>query len=363
MTREHDYEEQFHAKDRKHWKKERKQAQSADRSKFKKTDQHKKEFEVIDPHLKRGRVIAISGEGSVVDCEGDQYLCSLKGLLKKQKMQIKNILAVGDCVRFSEEGVISHIEERYSFLARTDISEKKEQLIAVNIDQAIISISVVNPPLKSALVDRYLIAAAKGNIHPIIVVNKIDLLDNAQEEDKERYREFVSCYEALGFPILSISTTKLIGIDALRALLKNKTSVFSGQSGVGKSSLINVCYGFNIKIGELTQKTAKGSHTTTTAALIAIPDGGYCVDTPGIKGFGLWKLKQEEVTAHFHDLAERGCKYPNCKHIVEPGCGVLHALEGGRISTMRYESYCTLLSEAIGGSDNRAKRKENYESD
>lgn len=364
MTRRHDdYEEEFHAKDRKRWKKERKHAQSSDRSKFKKTDQVKKEIEPIDLNLKRGRVVAISGEGSWVDFEGTRYLCSLKGLLKKERMQAKNILAVGDFVRFSDEGAISHIEERYSFLARTDISGRKEQLIAVNVDQAIISISVVHPPLKPALADRYLIAAEKGNIHPIVVVNKIDLLDEASEEEKERYREFVWAYEKLGFPILSISTTRLIGLDALRALLKGKTSVFSGQSGVGKSSLINACYGLNIKIGELMHKTAKGTHTTTTAELIALPDGGYCVDTPGIRSFGIWKLQKEEVITHFSDLAGLDCKYPDCNHISEPNCGVLKALEEKQLSKLRYESYRTLLDEAVGGSDNRAKRKENDESD
>jgi ribosome biogenesis GTPase len=363
MTREYDYEEAFHSKDRKKSRKERKHAQTTDRSKFKKTDQTKKEIETIDPSLKRGRVVAISGEGSWVDYEGTRVLCSLKGLLKKERMQAKNIVAVGDFVRFSEEGAISHIEERYSFLARTDISGRKEQLIAVNIDQAIISISVVNPPLKPALVDRYLIAAEKGHIHPIIVVNKLDLLDEATAEEQERYHEFVASYEKFGFPILSISTTSLVGIDALRSLLKDKTSVISGQSGVGKSSIINVCYGLNIKTGDLAHKTFKGTHTTTTAQLISLPGGGYCVDTPGIRSFGVWKLTKDEVTVHFQDLLGFHCKYPDCKHIFEPDCGVLAALQEDKISALRYESYRTLLDEAIGGSDNRSKRKENHESD
>lgn len=361
MSREYDYEEEFHAKDKKKWRKERKHAQSTDRSKFKKSDQKEKEEQTFDPSLKRGRVIAISGEGYWVDSEGNRILCSLKGLLKKEKMQAKNLLAVGDFVRFSDEGSISHIEERYSFLARTDISGKKEQLIAVNVDQAIISISVVNPPLKPALVDRYLIAAEKGNIHPIIVVNKIDLLDEASDEEKNRYREFIAAYEKLGLPILSISTTHQIGIDALRSLLKDKTSVFSGQSGVGKSSLINACYGLNLKIGGLTQKTSKGSHTTTMAELIPLPGGGYCVDTPGIKSFGIWKLQKEEVIDHFHDLTGFDCKYPDCNHISEPGCGVLQALKEERISTLRYESYRSLLDEATDRSDNRTKRKESHD--
>lgn len=363
MTRAYDYEEHFHEKDRKKWRKERRLAQTSDRSKFKKTDQEKKEAAKIDPSWRKGRVVAITGKGIWIDVDGKRILASLKGLLKKEKMEAKNILAVGDWVRFTDDFAIAHIEDRYSFLARTDISGRKEQLIAVNVDQAIIAVSVVNPPLKPALVDRYLIAVEKGNIRPIIVVNKIDLLDEGPDSEKERYREFLSVYEKLGIPILSISTKKFIGLDALKMLLKDKTTVFSGQSGVGKSSLINAAYGLNLKIGELAQKTDKGRHTTTTAELIPLPDGGYCVDTPGVRSFGLWKLKKDEVTVHFQDFLELGCKYPDCLHKNEPECGVLKALENGQISSLRYESYRSLIDEATGGADNRAKKKGNYEFD
>ncbi|PIS02331.1 MAG: ribosome small subunit-dependent GTPase A [Chlamydiae bacterium CG10_big_fil_rev_8_21_14_0_10_42_34] len=363
MTREYDFEEDFHGKDRKQWRKERKQAQATDRSKFKKTDVEKKTRIEIDPSWGRGRVVAISGEGFWVDSNGTRILCSLKGFFKKEKVETKNILAVGDLVRFTSEYAIAYIEDRYSFLARTDISGRKEQLIAVNIDQAIIAISVVNPALKPALVDRYLIAAAKGNIQPIIVINKTDLLEEASVEEQDRYREFLTEYEKLGIPILSLSAEKLTGIDALRSLLKDKASVFSGQSGVGKSSLLNVAYGLKLKTGGLAHKTFKGTHTTTTAELLSLPGGGYCVDTPGVRSFGVWKLKKEEVTGHFHDLAEQKCKFQDCQHINEPDCGVLKAIEEGHISKIRYESYRTLLDEAIGRTDNRTKRKEKHESD
>lgn len=355
MTREYDYEEQFHDKDRKKWRKERRQAQTSDRSKFKKTDQQEKESVEIDPNWHKGRVVAITGEGIWVDSEGKRILAKLKGLFKKEKMEAKNLIAVGDIVYFTEDHSIVHIADRYSFLARTDISGRKEQLIAVNVDQAIIAVSVVNPPLKPALVDRYLIAAEKGNIHPIIVVNKIDLLEDGPEMD--RYKEFLSVYEKLGLPILSVSTKDLIGLDALKSLLKDKTTVFSGQSGVGKSSLINAAYGLNLKIGELAQKTAKGSHTTTTAELIPLPDGGYCVDTPGIRSFGVWKLTKDEVIEHFRDFAGLGCKYPDCMHVNEPECAVLEAIEEGKIADLRYESYQSLIDEATGGADNWTKRK------
>jgi len=147
-------------------------------------------------------------------------------------------------------------------------------------------------------------------------------------------------------------------LDALRALLKDKTSVFSGQSGVGKSSLLNACFGLELKTGGLAHKTAKGTHTTTTAELIPLPTGGYCVDTPGIRSFGLWKLTEEDVRAHFQDLSQHGCRFPDCAHVNEPDCGALKALEEKRLSTLRYESYRTLFDEATGGSDNRAKKKE-----
>ncbi len=364
MTREYDFEEQYHAKkDRKQHRKDKRYAQTSDRSKFKKTDQEKKEAVPIDPHWRRGRVVAISGEGAWVDLNGIRILSSLRGLLKKEKMQAKNIIAVGDFVYLTSEDSIAHIEERYSFLARTDISGRKEQLIAVNVDQAIIAISFSNPVLKPALVDRYLIAAEKGNIHPIIVINKIDLLATAAEEEKLHYQEFLTEYEKLGIPILSVSSLESTGLEALKALLKDKVSVFSGQSGVGKSSLINAAYGLQLRTGDLAHKTSKGTHTTTVAELISLPGGGYCVDTPGIRSFGIWQLQKEEVIEHFHDLATFRCKYPDCAHINEPNCGVLKALEKGKLSLLRYESYRTLLDEATGGTDNRAKRKENYESD
>jgi ribosome biogenesis GTPase len=363
MTREYDFEEDFHAKDRKHSRKERRRAQETDRSKFKKTDREEKKPEIADENLQRGRVVSITGEGIWVDGENARFRCTLKGLLKKEKMQAKNLIAVGDFVRFTptapDEASIAQIEDRYSYLARTDISGRKEQLIAVNVDQAVIASSITHPPLKPALIDRYLIAAEKGNIHPLIVVNKIDLLNDCSPKEKESYLEFLAAYEALGIPILSISTETGIGLDALRALLKNKVSVFSGQSGVGKSSLINACFGLKLRTGGMAHKTSKGTHTTSTAELLPLPEGGYCVDTPGIRSFGIWNLQKDEVTQHFYDLAPfaEHCKFTDCSHSNEPDCAVLCALEEKKIARIRYESYQSLLEEATGGLDNRAKRK------
>ncbi|HSX37401.1 MAG TPA: ribosome small subunit-dependent GTPase A [Chlamydiales bacterium] len=349
-----DDEELFHSHDRKQFRKERKIAQKTDRSKFKKTDLFKNSEDTAH-HLLRGRVVSISGEGAFVDFEGSPVLCSLKGLMKKDTSQVKNLIAVGDWVRCSEEKVIVQVEPRTSVLGRTDISGRKEQLMAVNVDQVIIAVSIVNPPLKPALVDRYLIAAEKGNIHPVIAINKIDLLPKASQEERDRYKEFLAAYIPLGLPIFSVSAASKVGLEALRSLLHNKTSVFSGQSGVGKSSLLNACFGFDLKVGDLAIKTAKGSHTTTSAELILLPCGGYCVDTPGIRSFGIWDLTKPDVIAHFHDFFPfaKKCKYPDCMHIQEPGCKVLHALEKGSIAPLRYESYVNLLEEISGGSQSK----------
>jgi ribosome biogenesis GTPase len=302
-------------------------------------------------HLSRGRVVAITGEGSWVEHEGIIYLCSLKGAMKKEIQKTKNLIAVGDWVRFAisgpEQGTIVQIEERTSFLSRSDISGKKEQLIAVNIDQAIISASVATPPLKPSLIDRYLIAAAKGKMQPIIVINKIDLLEESSMAEKLCYEQFLLSYEPLGYPILSVSTKTGVGIEALKSFLRNKTSVFSGQSGVGKSSLLNACFQLTLKTGDLAQKTFKGTHTTTTAHLLPLPGGGYCVDTPGIRSFGIWDVTQEDITNSFYDIKTfaQECKYSDCLHSQEPNCAVLKALEEGKLAPLRYQSFRSLIDE------------------
>ncbi len=350
----YDYEEEFHKRDRKESRKLRKRAQNTDRSKYKKTDASKQTKEASSKeNLHKGKVLSISGEGSIVDFEEKQYLCSLKGLLKKEKSLSKNLIAVGDLVSFTisskDQGVIVRVEPRESILSRTDISGKKEQLIAVNVDIAVICVSVASPPLKPPLIDRYLIAAEKGNLQPLIVINKMDLLPEAKEAEKDLYDAFLLAYEPLGISILLLSTKTGAGIENLSKILQNKTSVFSGQSGVGKSTILNVAFGLQLKTGKLTQKTDKGAHTTTRAELLTLPGGGYCVDTPGIRSFGLWDLKKEDIRDHFTEFRSKRrkrCKFPNCSHTQEPDCSVLRAVKRGTISMLRYESYLTLLNEA-----------------
>lgn len=367
-----DYEnfnELFEGEDRKLNRRERKLASSKDRSKYKKTDSDKlkkhaeEKYQSQDEQspLKIGRVISIASEGIIVDYQGQFINCVLRGTLKKEKTQHKNLVIVGDFVRFEpmheNEGVISFIEPRKSILSRADnLSQRKQQLIAANIDQVLITTSVINPPIKPSLIDRYIIAADKGGMQSIIVVNKIDLLQASYTEEadqilveteKEIYEEFILAYAQAGIQVIPVSSETGQGLQALEECMKGKASVFSGQSGVGKSSLINRITGLNLRVGEVVERTKKGSHTTSTANLIPLPFGGWCIDTPGIKSFGVWDLQKEELLSYFPEIMAQGkkCKFPNCTHVHEPDCAIEKAIDEGDVSLMRYQSYYSLLQE------------------
>lgn len=362
-------EEEYMGENRKEGKMKRKLAKAKDRSKYKKTDQEKylkslekdQEAKLSKQEWLEGRVLSIIPQGIIVDWQGEKISCVLKGLLKKDKTHAKNLVAVGDFVLFEKtaegEGIIGHVKPRHTVLSRADnLSRRKEQLIAVNIDQVIITVSVVNPPLKSSIIDRYIIATRKGGMEPLIVVNKIDLLDKEEEfdplfleQEKALYEETVRAYAAAGVPLISVSTVQGIGIEELKRAMSGKASVFSGQSGVGKSSLINEITGLQLRVGDIVEKTKKGAHTTTTAQLIPLEFGGWCIDTPGIKSFGVWNLSHEEVEGYFPEIHDLGleCKFTDCTHTHEDRCAVLKALEEGKLSPIRYESY-QALRESIG---------------
>ncbi|MEI8365211.1 MAG: ribosome small subunit-dependent GTPase A [Parachlamydiaceae bacterium] len=353
-------ESAYFGDERKHGRAERKLASAKDRSKYKKTDQRKQANQeqkdlVETDDLKKGRVLSIASQGIIVEANGDMLSCTLRGALKKDKTLLKNLVVVGDFVLFSQsdqkEGLIVQVEPRRTVLSRADnLSRRKEQLIAANIDQVIITASVVSPELKPSLIDRYIIATQKGGMEPIIVVNKIDLLTApdqdpiVQEADKEMFEELMKAYKAVHIPVIPVSVQTGEGMDALRQAMKGKSSVFSGQSGVGKSSLINTITGKSLRIGDMVGKTNKGSHTTTTAQLIPLDSGGWCIDTPGIKSFGVWNLDKDEVKCYFPEISAYGhkCHFPDCSHHHETGCAVIEAVERGDISWLRYESYLML---------------------
>lgn len=358
-----DYEEEFDANDRRVSRKERKMAVRKDRSKYKKSDQDQLKKHALDEKipegLQKGRVLAITGLGILVDSEDVLFQCTLKGALKKENSRIKNLVAVGDFVHFEpkgeKEGTIAYVEERRSILSRADsLQRRKEQLIAVNIDAVLITTSVLLPQLKPPLVDRYIIAAQKGNMQPLIVINKIDLLKNPPpttlpadlEKERALYEEFLKTYRALGIPLFPVSCTTGEGMEALKQALAGKASVFSGQSGVGKSSLINALIGTSLAVGEIVAKTSKGAHTTSTTNLIPLVQGGFCIDTPGIKSFGLWDLSKQDLQLYFSEINERApfCKFLDCAHMQEPDCAVKKAVESGEISSLRFASYCALMT-------------------
>ena len=358
-------EEEFFGEERKKGKAQRKIVTSTDRSQYKKTDQDKIKKralliqEVLDKdqdHLWRGRVLSVVSQGIIVSYEGKNFLCELKGLLKKDKTQHKNLVTVGDWVRFQElapnQGQIISVEARSTVLSRADnLSRRKVQLIAANIDQVLITVSVVSPQLKPSIVDRYIIATEKGGMQPIIVINKIDLLKSKTEDpfilqETEMYEEFVRAYSAAGIPLISVSADTGEGIEALREVMTNKSSVFSGQSGVGKSSLITAITGLDLKVGPIVDKTQKGAHTTSNASLLPLEFGGWCIDTPGIKSFGVWDLQKDEIESYFTEIHAYGlqCKFPDCTHAHEEDCAVQQAVDAGDLSPVRYDSYQALMS-------------------
>lgn len=348
---------------RKEEKSEKKIKKSTDRSQFKQSN--------LDQQLKRksvdqeakfpiGRVLSVTSEGVVVYHEGKSHLCSIRGSLKLQKTQYKTLICIGDFVQFSLHtqslGGIEKIEKRHTVLSRSDnLSRNKEQLIASNIDTLIITVSVQGPNLKPPLIDRYIIAARKGKLRPIIVINKTDLLQSCAEEERLMYESCLQTYPKLGIPLYPVNIHSAESLKALKDGLIGFTSVFSGQSGVGKSSLINALFEKELKTGDVIHRTGKGAHTTTTATLVPIEGGGFVVDTPGIKSFGIWKVTKQDIKTYFTEIldASKTCKFYNCTHHHEPGCYVKQAVEEGLISPLRYASYLSLLEEIASTHERR----------
>jgi len=355
--REHDLfiEETVHAQNAKSSRQERKRLTQKDRSKYKKTDLEKvKPFQEMEGQW--GKVLQIKPEGILCQVDHKSQLCHLKGTLKKEKNLTKTLIAVGDEVKIQEEQnthQIIQILPRRTLLSRADnLSRKKQQIIAANVDQVLITCSILDPHLKHSLVDRYLIAAYKGGLKPVILVTKVDLIDSLEEpmktETLHELNKLESVADALHIPLVRLSVKTKEGLETLKKLLQGTTSVFSGQSGVGKSSLINQITRADQQTAPVVSRTRKGSHTTTYAVLLPLKEGeGYCVDTPGIRSFGLWDIKEEDIRAYFKEIDEASslCKFPDCRHQSEPGCHVKELCQLGIIKSWRFESYLDLISQ------------------
>ncbi|MEX0821498.1 MAG: ribosome small subunit-dependent GTPase A [Rhodothermales bacterium] len=301
--------------------------------------------------------VVIRSTGSWYDVRvGDEVVPSkIRGKFRLAEGDETNPVAVGDRVTIrlgdDDTGYITEIHERMNQLSRRAAGRRvgREQVIVVNIDAVWIIQSVRLPKPNPGFIDRVLVTTEANSIRAGIVINKMDL---AREKDRERLDELRSLYEGLGYPVLQTSAETGEGVDVLRQRLQNRTSVLTGPSGVGKSSLLNVIEPeLDIRTAEVSEKTKKGRHTTTYAALFPLSGGGYIADTPGIREFGVLNVEEWELSHYFVEFLphiER-CRFPTCTHDHEPGCGVKEAVENGDISEQRYGSYLNILDSIQRG--------------
>lgn len=291
-----------------------------------------------------GRVLRVQGLISIVhDESGKAIQCATRRILKTLATDQRHVVAAGDVVWFrpegTEEGIIERVEPRRGIVSRS--SRGRQHVLVANVDQLIIVTSAAEPRIKPNLIDRLLVTAEKGEIRPLICINKIDLIEPAD------LMPLVGVYAQLGYEVHLVSAAAGIGIDRLRQQLVGAESVVTGQSGVGKSSLLNAIEpGLHLRVQSVSEETQKGRHTTTTAELIPLSFGGYVVDTPGIRQFQLWDVIPEEVAGFYRDLRPyvSRCRFPNCTHTHETNCAVKDAVADGWIDARRYESYVQIRS-------------------
>jgi ribosome biogenesis GTPase len=293
--------------------------------------------------------VVVKGTGGIwnVRTENAEMLdASLRGRLKKERNDVLK-LAVGDDVVIERDGdtswAISEILPRRSQLARRLPGEGRgERIVAANIDQVVVVFAAANPEPHVRMLDRFLVIAEGNNLHARVVINKIELVDSA--ETKERFADYVRA----GYPLHFTSVKQRVGLDELHDALAGRTSVLSGPSGVGKSSLMNSMYpGLNLRVGEISESVNKGRHTTVGAVLHPLPDAGYVVDTPGLREVGMWGMPSEHLDSCFPEFRPYlgNCRFNDCTHSEEPGCAVIAAVDSGEVSRERFESYSKLRGE------------------
>jgi len=305
------------------------------------------------PKLYTGTVIKSTGSWyEVKDTSGQRLDCRIRGKFRIKGIKTTNPVAVGDMVDYYMEegkdtGVIVDIHPRKNYLLRRSINLSKQyQILAANIDQVLVTVTLTQPETTTVFIDRILVTAEAYNIPAVILINKKDLLDTPELQSQKE--ELKAIYEKAGYPVLEVSAKTGENIDLLKALLKDKTSMFTGHSGSGKSSLINaVDPHLNLKIGEISQVHQQGKHTTTFAQMYDFAFGGHIIDTPGIRGFGVVDMEPRELDHYFPEIFryKADCKFNDCTHRNEPGCAVIPALETGEIPLSRYYSYLHLLDE------------------
>ena len=303
--------------------------------------------------MKQGLVIKSTGSWFTVESEnGELFECKIKGKFRIKDIKSTNPVAVGDRVQFSVQstsedkniGLITSISERKNYIIRRSQNlSKQSHIIAANIDQAVLVVTLVYPVTTTTFLDRYLASAEAYRIPVLIVFNKIDRLN---EEQRSELNSLTDIYTKIGYQCITTSATTLFGIDKLKEALKNKINVFNGHSGVGKSTLINILEpGLKLKTMDISDIHNTGKHTTTFSTLYNISFGGYIIDTPGIKAFGMLEMEPWEISHYFIEIFKisANCQYNNCSHTHEPGCAVKTAVEKNEIARSRFISYLGLL--------------------
>jgi ribosome biogenesis GTPase len=302
----------------------------------------------VDPaSVKLGRVLAVQGLLSTVqDTVGAIFMCATRRILKTMSTDERHVVAAGDFVMFrpvsADEGIIERVEPRKTVLSRA--TRGRQHIMVANADQLLIVASAAEPYLKPNLIDRLLISAHQTGLRPLVCINKIDLVEPAT------LAPLVGTYSQIGYRVLLLSAATGLGVDRLRHELAGRSSVVAGQSGVGKSSLLNaVDPALALRVGAVSDETQKGRHTTTTARLLPLATGGYVFDTPGIRQFQLWDVIPAEVAGYFRDLRPyiNHCRFPNCTHTHEADCAVKNAVADGWLDVRRYESYCQLFAGEV----------------
>lgn len=306
--------------------------------------------------MKEGLVVKSTGSWySVEDENGELFDCKIKGKFRIKGIKSTNPIAVGDRVSFivqksadhsDKMGLITAISNRKNYIIRRSINlSKQSHIIAANIDQAVLVITLKHPVTTTTFIDRYLASAEAYRIPVLLVFNKIDKLN---EDQITELQLLIELYENIGYSCLRTSATTNFGMDDFKKAIQNKTNVINGHSGVGKSTLINLIQPkLKLKTSEISDYHKSGKHTTTFSELFKLDIGGYIIDTPGIKGFGMLEMEAWEISHYFKEIFKYSvnCQYNNCSHTHEPGCAVKVAVENGEIAPSRFISYLGLLDE------------------